>query len=163
MFAGKQKLADKQAMVFDSGSSYTYFSNRLYQSLLSTIKSDISKTPLKEAPEEKALALCWKDAKPFKSVNDISKYFPSVILAFGSGKALAQLVISPENYFIVTENGNACLGILNGDDVGLKDLNLIGDISMQDVMVVYDNENQRIGWASGCSSRLLTSGNYPLS
>ncbi|KAL0917707.1 hypothetical protein M5K25_012788 [Dendrobium thyrsiflorum] len=156
VFAGKQKLADKQTLVFDSGSSYTYFSKQMYQSLLSLIRSDISKTSLKEAPEEKALPLCWKDAKPFSSVLELSKYFRSIILSFGKGKALAQMVIPPENYFIVTEKGRACLGILNGSDLGLEDLNLIGDISMQDTMIVYDNENKRIGWAAaGCDKATI--------
>ncbi|XP_020681205.1 aspartic proteinase Asp1 [Dendrobium catenatum] len=155
VFAGKQKLADKQTLVFDSGSSYTYFSKQMYQSLLSLIRSDISKTSLKEAPEEKALPLCWKDAKPFSSVLELRKYFRSIILSFGKGKAMAQMVIPPENYFIVTEKGRACLGILNGSDLGLEDLNLIGDISMQDTMIVYDNENKRIGWAAAGCDRLI--------
>ncbi|XP_020596570.1 aspartyl protease APCB1-like, partial [Phalaenopsis equestris] len=118
---------------------------------------DISTTSLKEAPEEKALPLCWKAVKPFKSVLELNKYFQPIVLGFVSGKSLAQMVIPPENYFIVTEKGNACLGILNGNDVGLKDLILIGDISMQDMIIVYDNENQRIGWATGCNR--LISGN----
>jgi hypothetical protein len=42
--------------------------------------------------------------------------------------------------------GNVCLGILNGTEIGLQNLNLIGDISMQDQMIIYDNEKQSIGW-----------------
>ncbi|KAG0492260.1 hypothetical protein HPP92_005658 [Vanilla planifolia] len=152
VIAGKQPLATRQTMVFDSGSSYTYFSNHLFQSLLSAINNDVSKTSLKLAPEEKALTNCWKATTPFKSVLDLKKYFRTLILGFGSGKAPALLEIPPENYFIVTKQGNACLGILDGSRVGLGDLNLIGDISMQDLVVVYDNERQRIGWArvAGC-------------
>ncbi|PKA54519.1 Aspartic proteinase Asp1 [Apostasia shenzhenica] len=37
IFAGKQQLSAKQLVVFDSGSSYTYFTNQLYQPLLSAV------------------------------------------------------------------------------------------------------------------------------
>ncbi|XP_020599089.1 aspartic proteinase Asp1-like, partial [Phalaenopsis equestris] len=57
VFVGKQKLKYKQNLVFDSGSSYTYFDSQLYESLLAMIRRDISTTSLKEAPEEKALPL----------------------------------------------------------------------------------------------------------
>ncbi|KAG0492258.1 hypothetical protein HPP92_005656 [Vanilla planifolia] len=149
--AGKQLLASRQTMVFDSGSSYTYFSNHLLQSVLSAINNDVSKTSLKPEPEENALPNCWKATTPFESVLDLKKYFRTLILGFG-GKAPAVMEIPPENYFIVTKQGNACLGILDGSREGLGDLNLIGDISMQDLVVVYDNERQRIGWArvAGC-------------
>lgn len=162
VFLGKRRLSEKQTMVFDSGSSYTYFTSQLYQSLISVFRNVVSKTSLKEAPEEKALPLCWKGAKPFSSVLELGKYFQSLILGFESGGSQARMEIPPENYFIVTKQGNACLGILNGNDVGLKDMNLIGDVSMQDVLMVYDNEKQRIGWAhvQGCH-RLTKFGNYP--
>ncbi|KAJ0526353.1 putative aspartic peptidase domain superfamily, Peptidase family A1 domain-containing protein [Helianthus annuus] len=43
--------------------------------------------------------------------------------------------------------GNVCLGILNGTEAGLgDDLNLIGDISFQDKLIIYDNVNKQIGW-----------------
>ncbi|KAF2595104.1 hypothetical protein F2Q70_00045598 [Brassica cretica] len=50
-----------------------------------------------------------------------------------------------ESLFI-QEKGNVCLGILNGTEIGLEDYNIIGDISFQGIMVIYDNEKQRIGW-----------------
>ncbi|KAG0492259.1 hypothetical protein HPP92_005657 [Vanilla planifolia] len=123
----------------------------IQHSSCSMINNDVSKTSLKPEPEENALPNCWKATTPFESVLDLKKYFRTLILGFG-GKAPAVMEIPPENYFIVTKQGNACLGILNGSREGLGDLNLIGDISMQDLVVVYDNERQRIGWArlAGC-------------
>ncbi|GER37729.1 eukaryotic aspartyl protease family protein [Striga asiatica] len=41
---------------------------------------------------------------------------------------------------------NVCLGILDGSEVGLGDLNVIGDISFQDKLVIYDNDRQLVGW-----------------
>lgn len=47
---------------------------------------------------------------------------------------------------MLQRKGNVCLGILNGTEIGLQNMNLIGDISMQDQMIIYDNEKQSIGW-----------------
>ena len=47
---------------------------------------------------------------------------------------------------MLQSKGNVCLGILNGTEIGLQYMNLIGDISMQDQMIIYDNEKQSIGW-----------------
>ncbi|ONK58016.1 uncharacterized protein A4U43_C09F6970 [Asparagus officinalis] len=133
---------------------HTYFTNQPYQAFLTALKNDLRKKPLKEAVEDPALPICWKGAKPFKSLLDVKKFFKSLVLNFVNGRKAAQMEIPPENYLIVTKHGNACLGILNGTQVGLKDLNIIGDISMQDVMVVYDNEKQQIGWARVNCDRL---------
>ncbi|KAJ6289128.1 hypothetical protein OIU76_025013 [Salix suchowensis] len=70
------------------------------------------------------------------------------------------LEFSPEAFLIVSAKGNACLGILNGTEVGLNDLNVIGDISMQDRVVIYDNEKQLIGWAPGNCDRLPKSKSF---
>lgn len=138
-------------VVFDSGSSFTYFSAQPYQALVDAIKGDLSKN-LKEVPDH-SLPLCWKGKKPFKSVLDVKKEFKTVVLSFSNGKK-ALMEIPPENYLIVTKYGNACLGILNGSEVGLKDLNIVGDITMQDQMVIYDNERGQIGWIRAPCDRI---------
>ncbi|KAH7681078.1 Aspartic peptidase A1 family protein [Dioscorea alata] len=152
-FGTKSLGVRQQQMVFDSGSSFTYFALQPYQSLLNAITKELSGKPIKETHEDRALPVCWKGPKAFKSIFDVKTYFKSLVLNFVNGKK-AFMEIPPENYLIVTNHGNACLGILNGTEVGLKDLNLIGDISMQDLMVVYNNENQQIGWVRGSCDRL---------
>ncbi|KHN47013.1 Aspartic proteinase Asp1, partial [Glycine soja] len=42
----------------------------------------------------------------------------------------------------LSKYGNVCLGILDGTEIGLGNTNIIGDISLQDKMVIYDNEKQ---------------------
>ncbi|KAF2594100.1 hypothetical protein F2Q70_00042290 [Brassica cretica] len=56
--------------------------------------------------------------------------------------------------FSYGKTGNVCLGILNGSEVGLQDSNVIGDISMQGTMVIYDNEKQQLGWVSADCDKL---------
>lgn len=153
---GKQSLVIKKPVpvVFDSGSSYTYFTDQSYNEFLSELENDLNNKPLKRAAEDQSLPICWKGVKPFKSLVDVKKLFRSLILYFGSGRKAVQLEILPENYLVITKYGNACLGILDGTEIGLKDLNVIGDITMQDMMVIYDNEKLRIGWAQMNCDRL---------
>ncbi|KAM7518844.1 hypothetical protein LguiB_017806 [Lonicera macranthoides] len=160
-------------IVFDSGSTYTYFNFKAYKGLLSMVLAtpnlslnmanpnpdpvrldkDLKGKQLQYANDDKNLPVCWKGTKPFKSISDVKNVFRPLILTFTKAKN-AQLHLPPESYLIVTDNGNACLGILNGNEVGLENYNIIGDISLQDKMVIYDNEKQQIGWVSSNCNRL---------
>nr|DAD24671.1 TPA_asm: hypothetical protein HUJ06_026135 [Nelumbo nucifera] len=142
--------------VFDSGSSYTYLNNRAYHALISSMKGDLARKPLKEVPDE-TLPVCWKGPKPFKSISDIKKYFKPLVLRFSNGKN-ALMEIQPESYLIISPYGNACLGILNGAEVGLRDSNLIGDTFLRDKMLIYDNEKQQLGWMPTDCNRIPKSG-----
>ncbi|KAK1323341.1 Aspartic proteinase Asp1 [Acorus calamus] len=158
VYFGKQSLGIRDfSVVFDSGSSYTYFSSRAYRALISRLKKDLPAKVLKEAPEDTTLPVCWKGVRPFKSIHDVKAYFKPLTLSFTSARK-ALLEIPPERYLILTSHGNVCLGILNGTQAGLKDLNIIGDISMQDLMVIYDNEKNQIGWIPVDCKRLPKSG-----
>ncbi|KAF8726318.1 hypothetical protein HU200_019780 [Digitaria exilis] len=150
-FGGRSLGVRPMEVVFDSGSSFTYFAAQPYQALFTALKGDLSKT-LKEVSDH-SLPLCWKGKKPLKSVLDVKKEFKSLILSFANGKK-AFMEIPPENYLIVTKYGNVCLGILNGSEVGLKDLNILGDVTMQDQMVIYDNERGQIGWIRAPCDRI---------
>nr|CAD1836871.1 unnamed protein product [Ananas comosus var. bracteatus] len=162
LYFGTRPLGVKQMeVVIDSGSSYTYFGYQPYQALVSALKAELSKKPLKEAVDDPSLPLCWRGRKPFKSPLDLRKYFTTLILNFVNGRR-ALLEMPPENYLIISKYGNACLGILNGTEVGLNELNIIGDISMQDLMVVYDNEKEQIGWIRAACDRLPRAGTSPL-
>ncbi|KAL0332611.1 UNVERIFIED_CONTAM: Aspartic proteinase Asp1 [Sesamum calycinum] len=154
-FGGKSTGFKNLNVIFDSGSSYTYLSSHIYQTLLSLINKELSRTSLREATDDHTLPFCWKGKKPFKSTRDVRKYFKALSLSFPNGwRAKAQFEIPPEGYLIISSKGNACLGILNGTDVGLSNFNMIGDISMQDKMLIYDNEKHVIGWTpANCDQR----------
>ncbi|XP_026400912.1 aspartic proteinase Asp1-like [Papaver somniferum] len=155
LFFGKQSISVKDLhVVFDSGSSYTYFNSQAYNALISSIMKDLTKTPLKITASDETLSICWKGAKAFKSITEVKKYFKPVILSFMNGKKAQRMEIPPESYLIISEFGNVCSGILNGTEIGLEDLNLIGDNFFQDRTVIYDNEKQEIGWATANCDRL---------
>ncbi|KAK9096087.1 hypothetical protein Sjap_021584 [Stephania japonica] len=160
LFYGKQSTGVKSLpIIFDSGSSYTYFNRLAYQVFLALLQKSLVGKPLNVAAD-KTLSICWKGAKPFKSVLDVKQYFTPVTLSFANKKS--QLEIPPENYLIVSSLGNVCLGILNGTEIGLGNMNLIGDISLQNQLVIYDNEKQQIGWIRADCNRLPKSGTVPL-
>lgn len=152
-FGGQATGVKGLPLVFDSGSTYTYFSSQAYKALLAMIKNDLNGKQLKDANDDKSLPVCWKGPKSFKSIRDVKNLFKPIILSFTKPKN-AQLQLPPEAYLIITEHGNVCLGILNASEVGLENFNIIGDISLQDKMVIYDNEEQQIGWASANCNRL---------
>ncbi|KAH0972773.1 hypothetical protein GBA52_024929 [Prunus armeniaca] len=146
VFDGKATSVKGLDMIFDSGSSYNYFNSQAYQAIVTLVRNDLKGKPLKDATEDQSLPICWKGRKPFKFVRDAKNYFKPLSLSFTNAKNV-QRQLSPQTYLIVTKHGNVCLGILNGTEVGLGNLNIIGDITLQDKMLIYDNENQRIGWA----------------
>ncbi|XP_054788468.1 aspartic proteinase Asp1-like isoform X2 [Prosopis cineraria] len=152
-FNGKPSNAKGLEVIFDSGSSYTYFNSKAYQAIVDLVTNDLKGTQLTRATEDPSLPICWKGAKPFKSLRDVKSYFKPFALSFAKRKNVL-LQLPPEAYLIVTKHGNVCIGILNGDEVGLEDLNIIGDISLQDKIVIYDNEKQQIGWVSSNCDRL---------
>ncbi|KAM3311643.1 hypothetical protein ACQJBY_031959 [Aegilops geniculata] len=144
-------------VVFDSGSTYTYFAAQPYQATVSALKAGLSKS-LKEVSDV-SLPLCWKGQKVFKSVSEVKNDFKSLFLSFGKNSVME---IPPENYLIVTKYGNVCLGILDGT-AAKQTFNIIGDITMQDQMIIYDNEKGQLGWIRGSCSRSSKSimSNFP--
>lgn len=145
---GKASRVRNLPVVFDSGSSYTYFNSVAYQALITLLHKDMSKTPLTEAQQDPTLPICWKGKKPFKNLSEVRKYFRPLELRFGNQRRVkTSFELPPESYLIISLKGSVCLGILNGTKAGLQNLNVIGDISMQDAMIIYDNEKQVMGWA----------------
>ncbi|XP_027339008.1 aspartic proteinase Asp1-like [Abrus precatorius] len=152
-FNGKPTSVKGLELTFDSGSSYTYLNSQAYKAFVDLVTNDLKGKPLNRATEDSSLPICWKGAKPFKHLRDVTNYFKPLLLSFTKSKN-SQLNLPPEAYLIVTKHGNVCLGILDGTEIGLGSINIIGDISLQDKIVIYDNEKQQIGWASATCDRL---------
>ncbi|XP_004502512.1 aspartic proteinase Asp1-like [Cicer arietinum] len=146
LFNGMPTSVKNIQLIFDSGSSYTYFNSEAYNAVVALVKNDV-KGKLSDASDDPSLPICWKGAEPFKSLSDVDTYFKPLDLSFSKSNDL-YFHLPPSAYLIITEHGNVCLGILDGSQVDLGDLNVIGDIFLQDKVVIYDNENKRVGWAS---------------
>lgn len=63
------------------------------------MKADLAGAPLEEAADDGTLPLCWRGARPFRSLAEARKFFKPVVLGF---KRAAQLEIPPEGYLILT-------------------------------------------------------------
>lgn len=114
-------------MVFDSGSSYTYFNPEAYRAVLDQVggghfatretsfveihfisfhlssinqlRRDLYWGPLKGATEDESLPVCWRGARPIRSVNDVKAYFKPLTLSFPRS---VQYEIPPEAYLVIT-------------------------------------------------------------
>ncbi|KVI07831.1 Aspartic peptidase [Cynara cardunculus var. scolymus] len=134
-------------MVFDSGSSYTYFTRQAYSDLTSMLK-DVSRDGFIQDASDTTLPICWRSKSPIRSIKDVSKFFKPLTLQFVRKwwSISTNLHILPEGYLIISNKGNVCLGILDGSDLLEGSHILLGDISMRGNLIVYDNVKQRVGW-----------------
>ncbi|GMJ14909.1 hypothetical protein like AT1G49050 [Hibiscus trionum] len=150
-------------LVFDSGSSYTYFTKQAYDELISSLMqfSEISEVGFIQDASDSTLPICWRAPFPIRSIMDVKKFFKTLTLQFGSKWWIIskKFHIPPEGYLIISNKGNVCMGILDGSNVHDGSTFILGDISLRGQLVVYDNEKQRIGWTEsdcGKPTRLKT-------
>ncbi|CAK8534170.1 unnamed protein product [Lathyrus sativus] len=155
-FEGHSKVGK---VVFDSGSSYTYFPGEAYQDLVASLK-EVSGLGLIQDDSDTTLPICWQANFPIRSVQDVKDYFKTLTLRFGNKWWILSTLfrIPPEGYLIISNKGNVCLAILDGSNVNDGTAIILGDISLRGYLVVYDNVNKNIGWEqTKCSmpSRIL--------
>ncbi|KAH9778624.1 Aspartyl protease APCB1 [Citrus sinensis] len=134
--------------LFDTGSSYTYFTKQAYSELIASLK-EVSSNGLVLDASDPTLPVCWRAKFPIRSIVDVKQYFKTLTLHFGSKWQIVstKFHISPEGYLVISKKGNICLGILDGSEVHNGSTIILGDISLRGQLVVYDNVNKRIGWA----------------
>ncbi|XP_038895026.1 aspartyl protease APCB1 [Benincasa hispida] len=139
--------SNRERVVFDSGSSYTYFTKEAYTQLVANLE-ELSVFGL--IIQDSLDTICWKTESSFRSVKDVKQFFKPLTLQFGSRfwVVSTKLVIPPENYLLINKEGNVCLGILDGSQVHDGSTIILGDNALRGKLVVYDNVNQRIGWTS---------------
>ncbi|XP_078159483.1 eukaryotic aspartyl protease family protein isoform X2 [Carex rostrata] len=163
---GDQELSSRDQrnklmqVIFDSGSSYTYLPNDAYTKLVSLLKSISS---LVQDDSDKTLPLCWKTDFPISSISDVKKYFKPVTLHFSKRWLFVPttFVIPPEGYLIISEKGNVCLGMLNGMEIQHGSTIILGDVSLRGKLVIYDNEQNRIGWVRSDCVRPQKTNDFP--
>ncbi|KAK3152212.1 hypothetical protein QOZ80_2BG0155930 [Eleusine coracana subsp. coracana] len=147
-FHGNLISKNLMKVVFDSGTTYTYFDKEPYQMTVNAVKHSLHPS-LREVkdPHMQMDDLCWRGARGFRSVDEIKPLFKNLALVFTKAdKSSTTLEIPPENYLIITGNGNVCFGIFQTPIPGT---NLIGAVTMQDRIMIYDNEEEKIGWVHG--------------
>ncbi|PWA40649.1 aspartic peptidase A1 family [Artemisia annua] len=131
-------------VLFDSGTTFSFFAPEAYGALVSMLSNDIKEKQLYRVHDE-YLPVCWRGPQPFESIEDVKNIFKPIALSFENSQN-TWLEMYPEAYLIVTKDGNVCLGILDSTAIGAPTVNLIAAISFHDKLIIYDNENQKIGW-----------------
>lgn len=143
-----------EQVVFDTGSSYTYFTNEAYTKLITLLES--FSDGLVRDDSDQTLPVCWHADFPVSSVKDVKQFFEPLTLHFAKRWSImpTTFTIPPDGYLIISNKGNVCLGILDGSEIHDGSTIILGDISLRGKLVVYDNVQQKIGWAqSTCSAK----------
>ncbi|KAK4766085.1 hypothetical protein SAY87_007727 [Trapa incisa] len=127
-------------VVFDSGSSYTYFTKQAYSDLVASVSNNEQITLNRP--------LLYQYQVISKSLKEVKHFFKAITLQFGSKWWVlsTKLHIPPESYLIINNKGNVCLGILDGSEVLDRYTTVIGGISLRGKLVACDNVKGRIGW-----------------
>ncbi|KAJ1274851.1 hypothetical protein BS78_05G091700 [Paspalum vaginatum] len=132
--------ADPVEVILDSGSTYTYLPNALHKQLVPVLQATLRKSLQVVKDPSLPGELCWKRPEKFRSVDDLKKEFKPV-MSFNFGNEVT-MAIPPENYLVVTKQGNACFGIFAHNAKYI----ILGDITMQGLLVIYDNDRKQLGW-----------------
>lgn len=67
------------------------------------MKKELHGKPLREAPDDQTVPLCWHGKRPFRSINEVRKYFKPLALSFTGGRRTkAVFEIPPEAYLIIS-------------------------------------------------------------
>ncbi|XLR44864.1 hypothetical protein S83_029524, partial [Arachis hypogaea] len=99
LFNGKGTSIKDLELIFDSGSLYTYLNSEAYEAVVDLVTNDLKRQKLERATDDHSLLICWKGAKPFKSLSEVKSYFKSLALSFQEAKNL-QFQLPPESYLI---------------------------------------------------------------
>ncbi|KAG9446441.1 hypothetical protein H6P81_012569 [Aristolochia fimbriata] len=135
---------DRSGTIIDSGTTLAYLPETVFTPLINTIMSSQPAINLHAVQEFQC----------FKFTGSVDDGFPSVTLHFDSDLSLT---VYPHEYFFQIGDDAWCIGWQNSgmQSKDGKDVTLLGDLVLSNKLVVYDLENQTIGWTEyNCSSNI---------
>lgn len=138
------EFGNKKGTIIDSGTTLAYLPQVIYEPLIKTILSWQSDLKLRTLHDQ---YLC------FQYSESLDDGFPPVTLHFESSLTLT---VYPREYLFPFE-GLWCFGWQNSGIQSRDTMNmtLLGDLVLSNKLVLYDLENQVIGWAEyNCSSSI---------
>lgn len=130
------------SMVIDSGTTLAYLADELYNPLIEKVLA--SQPNLKLHTVEQQFTC-------FQFTENVDDGFPAVTFGFENSLSLT---IYPREYLFQIRDDVWCVGWQNsGMSKDGKEMNLLGDMVLSSKLVLYDLENQTIGWTEyNCSS-----------
>ncbi|PIA29882.1 hypothetical protein AQUCO_05800157v1 [Aquilegia coerulea] len=139
------ETGDRKGTIIDSGTTLAYLPEVVYNPLIKKIKSHVSDSKVKTVEGQ---FTCFPYSE---SVDD---GFPNVTFHFENS---LQLVVHPHEYLFSYNDDLWCIGFQNGalQSRDARDTTLLGDLVLSNKLVLYDLENQVIGWTEyNCSSSI---------
>ncbi|PRQ38102.1 putative nepenthesin [Rosa chinensis] len=138
------EAGDRKGTIIDSGTTLAYLPDVVYEPLVSKI--------LSQQPDLKIHTLRG-EYTCFEYSGSVDDGFPAVTFDFENSLSLK---VYPHDYLFPSE-GFWCIGWQNSglQSRDTKNLTLLGDLVLSNKLVLYDLENQVIGWTEyNCSSSI---------
>uniref|UniRef100_A0A0D9W3I4 Peptidase A1 domain-containing protein n=1 Tax=Leersia perrieri TaxID=77586 RepID=A0A0D9W3I4_9ORYZ len=135
---------EKKGTIIDSGTTLTYLPEIVYKEIMVEIFAKHQDITFHNVQD----FLC------FQYVGSVDDQFPKISFHFENDLSLN---VYPHDYFFENGDNLYCVGFQNG---GLqskdgKGMVLLGDLVLSNKLVIYDLENQAIGWTEyNCSSSI---------
>ncbi|EPS67121.1 hypothetical protein M569_07655, partial [Genlisea aurea] len=137
--------ATNRRTIIDSGTTLAYLPSNIYQQLINAMM--VKQTDLKIHVVEGQFQCFWFNG-------NVDDGFPVVNFHFDGSLSLP---VYPHNYLFQVRDAEYCIGWQNSQmqTSDGEELTLLGDLALSDKLVLYDLENQTIGWAPyNCSSSI---------
>ncbi|KAG6427628.1 hypothetical protein SASPL_111874 [Salvia splendens] len=131
--------------IIDSGTTLAYLPADMYEKVI---------TKIMELQPKMQMHMVEDEFKCFWFTANIDAAFPVVTFQFENSLSLQ---VYPHNYLFEVRDTEYCIGwqVSGMQSKDGQELTLLGDIALSDKLVVYDLDNQTIGWAQyNCSSSI---------
>ncbi|CAN6248119.1 unnamed protein product [Urochloa humidicola] len=138
------ETGDKKGTIIDSGTTLTYLPELIFKEVMLAVFNKHQDITFHDVQN----FLC------FQYSGSVDDGFPTITFHFEDDLALH---VYPHEYFFANGNDVYCVGFQNGGSQSKdgKDIVLMGDLVLSNKLVVYDLENQVIGWTDyNCSSSI---------
>ncbi|KAJ4954531.1 hypothetical protein NE237_011314 [Protea cynaroides] len=135
----------QQGTIIDSGTTLAYLPEIIYEQLIKEILSRHS---------DLTIQIVQNDFSCFEYSQSVDDGFPTVTFHFENS---LMLVVYPHDYLFQTSETEWCIGWQNSgkktNDIG--NITIFGGLVLSNKLVLYDLENQVIGWTEyNCSSSI---------
>ncbi|KAL9252184.1 Aspartic proteinase 36-like protein [Drosera capensis] len=135
--------------IVDSGTTLAYLAESAYDPFVSAISNAVAQS---------VRPLLSQGTQCYLITASVDQIFPNVSLNFAGG---ASMILKPEDYLLQANSINGaevwCIGFQQTQS---QELTILGDLVLQDKIIVYDLEHQRVGWVNyDCASSVNVSTN----
>ncbi|KAF7850503.1 hypothetical protein BT93_L5427 [Corymbia citriodora subsp. variegata] len=128
--------SSSQGTIIDSGTTLAYLAEGAYDTFVTAIANAVSQS-VQSVPSQ--------GAQCYLTTSSVTDVFPQVSLNFEGG---ASMVLSAQEYMLEQQSGSTQVWCIGFSKVQGQDITILGDLVLQNKIVIYDLAGQRIGWAN---------------